>query len=493
MAARSGREGSSLIDLAIVNGAIVDPPQGGYDPAPRLGTVIVREGRIGGILEAGTPVEAAQTLDASGMLVFPGPIDIHFHCRAPLPPGHPTFASETKAAAAGGVTTVFEMPIARPCASTRDVWLARRRLAERESYVNVGLYGAPGLLNGEEINGMADAGAIAFKLFMTSAPMGREDEFHGLIADSLASVAEALRLIQPTGLRCVFHAEEQSLLNYYSMHAESLLGPEFRRHGHSRPPLVEATAIASLIVLSKQLDVPIHIAHVSSKAGADLIDYAHSIGAQVTAETCPHYLLFTEDVLEQIGPYGKINPPIRTAADRDALRDAVRRGVIDVIATDHAPALPSAKEATWNRILAAPAGHPGVEVLVPAVLTLALEGEFSLPRAVELLCLGPATIFKLFPRKGVIRPGADADLLVYDPRPVSRIDGSRWLTHAAKSNRLYDQMPVRGEVHATIVGGKVVFQSGEVIGQPGDGRIVRPIRDRITSVDPNLRLPGAEA
>lgn len=472
-----------MIDLAIVNGLLINPlsqenalSQGKGDPVPA--TIVVHQGLIQDILEPETPVRATQVLDAEGMLILPGVIDIHFHCRAPAFPARGDFASETRAAAAGGVTTVFEMPISKPGASTEAIWEARRKLAERDAYVNVGLYGAPGLLDAHEIEGMARAGAIGFKFFLTRAPEDREDEFEGLVAENLAAVAEALELIRPTGLRCAFHAEDQSLVDYYTTR---VLGagnlPDFKRHGQSRPAVVESAAIAALIALASDLDTPIHIVHVSTKGGVDLIRHARSIEAPVTAETCPQYLLFTEDILEHIGPYGKINPPLRQAEDQQALWQALLDDVLDVIATDHSPFTAEEKEATWGHILDAPPGHPGVEALVPVVLTEALNGRFSLARAVELISTKPAQLFNLYPRKGLVQPGADADLTIYDPRPEGRIDRTNWLSRAAACNRLYDGLPTRGQVHATIVGGKVIYQAGHILGKAGDGRIVRPIID----------------
>jgi dihydroorotase (multifunctional complex type) len=368
------------------------------------------------------------------------------------------------------------MPISKPGASTVTIWEARRKLVERDAYVNVGLYAAPGLLDPQEIKGMAEVGAIGFKVFLTRAPEGREDEFVGLVAENMAMVAEGLELIKPTGLRCAFHAEDQSLIDFYMARARAGAMPDFKRQGQSRPPVVEAVAIAGLIALAIELDTPIHIVHVSTKVGAELVRHARSIGAPVTAETCPQYLLFTEDILEQVGPYGKINPPLRQAEDRAALWQALADGVLDVITTDHSPFTAAEKEATWGNILAAPPGHPGVEALVPFVLTEALNGRFSLSRAVDLISTKPAQLFSLFPNKGIIQPGSDADLTIYDPRPEGRIDRSTWLSRAAESNRLYDGLPTRGEVHATVVGGKVVYQAGRVLGRPGDGQIVRPIQ-----------------
>jgi allantoinase len=460
-----------VIDLAIRNGTLIDQGNSTYQA-----TLIIQQGRIVDMLEPGVPTEAVRVIDAEGMLVLPGAIDIHFHCRAPAFPERGDFATETRAAAAGGVTTVFEMPISKPGAATAAIWHSRRRLAERDAYVNVGLYGSPGLLRADEIAEMAAAGAVGFKFFLTEAPEGREDEFEGLIAENLAMVAEALELIRPTGLRCVFHAEDQSLLDYYTARARTSTVPDYRRHNLSRPPVVESVAVAGLLALAWELQTPIHIAHVTTSTATELIRHARAMGAPVTAETCPHYLFFTEEALATIGPYGKINPPLRSERDRQALWQALEDGVFDVIASDHAPFTAREKEAAWDNILEAPPGHPGVEALLPLALSEALKGRYTLERAVELISTRPAQLFDLFPQKGTLRPGADADVTIYDPRETHRIQRSEWMTNAAECNRLYDGMEVQGRVQATIVGGKVVYEAGRIIGEPGDGRIVRPLR-----------------
>jgi dihydroorotase (multifunctional complex type) len=460
-----------MADLAIVGGALLTP--GADEPEP--GTLLVSGGRIEAILPPGDAAVAGRTIDAEGLLVFPGAIDVHFHCRAPSYPERGDFASESRAAAAGGVTTLFEMPIADPCASTTAIWNDRREVVERDAYINIGLYGAPGRLDRDEVQGMAAEGAIAFKLFMTRAVPGREQEFLGLSTNNAADIVQALELVRETGLRCVFHAEDQSLIDLYSDRQSRAEGPDYRKHLRSRPAVVEASAVAQVIALAEALDTPIHIAHVSSAAALEAVRQGKARGAPVSAETCPHYLLFTEEVLERVGPYGKINPPIREAHDRDALWRGLEEGVLDLVCTDHAPFAPHEKEAAWGDILGAPPGHPGVEQLLPLMVTEALNGRFSLGRALDLISARPAELFSL-PTKGALRAGADADIVLYDSRPSVTIDRTEGFSKATECNRLYDGMTQQGRVVTTLVGGRTVFDHGEIVAEAGVGGIVRPQR-----------------
>jgi dihydroorotase (multifunctional complex type) len=297
-----------------------------------------------------------------------------------------------------------------------------------------------------------------------------------LTTDSLAEIVEALELIKPTGLRCVFHAEDQSLLDLYTARARQLDVSDYRRHALSRPELVEAVAVSELLTVAKALETPIHIAHVTSAVAVDLLRRAKEDGVPVSAETCPHYLWFTDEILEKVGPYGKINPPIRRERDRQALWEGIADGTIDLVATDHAPFTKEEKEAGWSDIIDAPPGHPGLEALVPLMLSHALSGHMDVAKAVALISTTPARLFDLYPRKGALLPGSDADVTVYDPRRKTTMRRGSGFSRAADCDVLYDGMELQGGVHLTIVNGKVVYRDGEVTGQPGDGRVVSSTR-----------------
>lgn len=462
-------------DLAIVGGEVVTTHVG-------RATVLVKDGRIAALTAPDAPVDAAQVIDATGMLVIPGVIDIHFHCRDPSYEHRGDFATETRAAAAGGVTTVFEMPISKPGTATLERWTKRRDIAAAKAHVNIGLYVAPGMLDAADLRAVVDAGAVGFKLFTTNAAPGREDEFEGLTTDSLAHVFEAMELMRDLGLRCVFHAEEQSLIDLHQARAERMSGPDHLRHNASRPAVVEATAVAALVQLALATGCPIHIAHVTSAATADVVRHAKRIGAPVTAETCPHYLWCTEDDLASAGPFGVINPPIRSAADRAALWEALADGTLDVVATDHAPFSRPEKEAAIGNVLTAPPGHPGLETLVPLMMTAVADGRLSVERVVELVCERPARMFDLYPFKGVLAPGSDADITIYDPRERRIVRCGEGESRAADCNLLFDGAEVAGRVHATIVNGGVAYLDGRVVGRPGLGRIVRPGASTVDAV-----------
>ena len=437
-------------------------------------------GRIVALVTDSTGISADETIDAAGKLLLPGAIDIHFHCRAPAYPQRGDFATETRAAAAGGVTTVFEMPISKPCCATGEIFRMRKALAMRDAYVNFGLYGAPGLLDRDEITEMVDEGAIAFKVFMTSAPKGRDDEFEGLCLPDVPELYQALQLVAETGLLCAVHAENNQLLEWHTQQLIEAGRNDVPAHGESRPPHVEALAIATLLTLNESIGANLHIAHLSCAEALAVFRRFKATGSTASAETCPHYLLFTEADLERVGPYAKINPPLRKAADQAALWDGLRDGSLMAITTDHSPFTVEEKERAREDIWATPPGAPGVEELLLGVMHEALNGRISIEKAVDLLATNGAKRFGVYPERGHIGVGAAADLVIYDPQAQTTISPERLFSKARDCDKLYAGMTFKGAVERTIVNGKTVFVDGQIIGAAGDGQFVRPDPARIS-------------
>lgn len=436
--------------------------------------VALRDGIIAALLTRGTPVDAAERIDAAGQLLLPGAIDIHFHCRAPAWPERGDFSTETRAAAAGGVTTIFEMPVSKPCCATAAIFRRRRALAEADAWVNYALYAAPGLLRRDEVQALAAEGAIAFKIFMTSAPAGRDDEFEGLCLTSAPEQLQALQLVAETGRVCVAHAEDNALLAHYTAQLQAAGRNDLRAPNESRPPHVEALAIATLLTLNEVAGARLHIAHVSSRAALAVLRRHQAAGADVTGETCPQYLFFTEDDYLRLGPWARVNPPIRAQADQDALWAALADGTLLAVTTDHSPFTVAEKERAGADIWRVPPGAPGVEELVPAMLDAALSGRLSLGDALRLISANGARRFGIYPRKGVIAPGSDADLLLYDPAASTTIRQDTLFSKSRASDKLYEGMTFRGRVTRTIVHGATVYADGELVGRRGGGRFVRP-------------------
>lgn len=439
-------------DLRILNALVVADGVA----APR--DVAINGGLISEIGSQGSLGPAREEIDASGSYLVPGAVDVHFHCRAPSYPSRGDFASETAAAAAGGVTTILEMPISDPACSTPEVLFRRRALGERTAVVNFGLFAGGAVESAAAAQALADAGAIAFKLFTTSPQAGREAEFEGLCAPTHEQVFTALEAIQTTGLTCTVHAEDEVLRTTLLRYGAS---PEMLAS-----QVLEASAIAIVATIARMTGTQVHFAHVTGRMALEAIQVAKATGDDVvTAETCPHYLLFDEETVDRHRGFAKVAPRLRKSEDRAELWRGLKDGTIDLIASDHAPFLPSEK--TTGGFEAAPNGIPGVEMLTTVMFDAASRGVLSLERAVELFSAAPARRFGLFPRKGTIAVGSDADLCIYDPRSPRVVSTAAFHTRSAGSAVVYDGLTVQGRVVRTIVGGTTVFEDGRIVGSRG--------------------------
>ena len=457
----------SMLDTCIMGGEVLLPHGvAGVD----LGS---KDGAIAGSYAPGTAPEAHETIDASGKTVLPGIVDIHFHVRAPAYPERGTVQSETRAAAAGGVTTIFEMPISKPCCSTPEELERRRDHFLENAVVDFALYAAPGDLTEASRDRMVALGCIAWKIFTIEAPPGRDDEFDGLAFPEEADQMRALELLAPTDLPVVVHAESASLLRHFAAATKALDPADAATHNLSRPAICEAVAVAKLLAMNVTAAAKLHIAHVTSVETVDVIRAMHGTSG-FSAETCPQYLFTTETDVARAGVYGKVNPPIRFQKDQDALWQAIADGVIDYVTTDHAPFSKAEKAAAEGNFPAAPPGSPGIEVILPAMLDAVSQGRLSLKQAHDLICANGAKRYGIYPWKGAFAPGSCADVAIVDLAGETVISKGTLHTHARDVAHLYEGRRFKGKVCQTLLAGRTVFKDGEVTGQPGAGRFITP-------------------
>jgi dihydroorotase (multifunctional complex type) len=444
-----------MLDLRVINGVVAAEAGVG-----RL-DVGIEDGRIAELAEPGGLGPAREEIDATGLHVLPGAIDVHFHCRAPSHPERGDFGSETAAAVGAGVTTIFEMPISLPACSTPEVLQNRRRLAERDAFCNVALYSGAVLGGRDAVDAMVEAGAIGFKLFTISPQPGREAEFAGLWTVDEGEMLESLAAISATGLPCVVHAENEGLLRHFGAVAADPVA--------ARPPVCEATAIATVAAIAAATDVRLHVAHVTSARALAAVRGARLAGATLSAETCPQYLSLDSRTIVAHGGVAKIGPPLREPEDSTVLWTAVADGTIDLVSSDHSPFL--YHEKAGREYATAPMGLPTVELLVPVVLDGAARGIYSLERAVELLAAAPARLFGLYPEKGAIAVGADADLALVAVDRIVSPSPSTLRTKAAGCGVVFEGMSLLGAVETTVVGGAIVYAQNAIVSSP-QGRFV---------------------
>lgn len=458
---------SAELDLLITGGVVLAP-----DGLHRVDLGLAA-GKVAGLYAPGTAPAATECLDATGLHLLPGIVDIHFHVRAPAYPERGTVQSETRAAAAGGVTTLFEMPISKPCCATPEEVARRRDHFAENAVIDFGIYAAPGDLTEASRDAMLAEGAIAFKIFTTPAPPGRGDEFDGLAFPGAAEQLRALHLAAATDRPIVVHAEDAALLEHFGQIATTLDPADAATHGKSRPSVCEAVAVAQLLTMNMTAGAKLHIAHVTSAETVQVLR-AFAGTSDFTAETCPQYLFTTEADVARAGVFGKVNPPIRHQSDQDALWQAIADGVITHVTTDHAPFSHAEKAASEGDFPAAPPGVPGIEFILPAMLDAVAQGRLSLKHAHDLICANGARRYGVYPRKGALMPGSDADITLVDLNAETVISRDTLHTHARDVAHLLYGRHLRGKVARTILAGRTVFADGQVTGPAGGGRHIRP-------------------
>lgn len=456
------------VDL-IITGGIVTTARG----RNRVG-IAIDSGKVVAVGRDETLPTARDQIDATGLHVLPGIIDPHVHVRDPGKIEREDFQTATAAAAAGGITTIFEMPIAMPPVNSAKSLRDRIDEVQPKALVDFAFYGGAAGDNLDHIEGLAEAGAIAFKTFRTAPPAGREQEFVGLSCPDPGDFLRALERVAATGRIAAVHAEDEQILQRIAkdLKASGDSGP--LSHARSRPSVVEESSVAQGLVLARAAGARIHFVHCSSPYSLDLIKHARADGMQVTAETCPPYLFLDETDLERYGPFAKTNPPLRPAEVVETMWERVVQGDIDVIGTDHSPFLLEEKEPYWQDMWQAAPGAPGLEALVPLMLTAVNQGRISLERMLALNSENPARIFGLYPRKGDIWVGSDADVVLVDLHREGTIDTSTWHSKSRGTARVWDGRPIQGAVVATLVRGTVVTRDNEVVARPGWGQFVAP-------------------
>lgn len=457
-----------IADLVIRGGTLVDTE------GARRGAVAISGGKIVAADRDDAMPAARETIDAVGRHVLPGVIDTHVHLRDPGRLDREDWVTGTQAAAAGGITTILEMPIAIPPVHTAAILRERAAIVAPRSIVDFGLYAGANPDNLDEIEALAAAGAVAFKTFRTDPVPGRENEFIGICCPDAGDMLRVMERAARTGLLHVVHCEEQQIINRTAGAVRAAGRRDGRAHASARPPVAETASVAQTIAIAAATGARLQIAHVSAADAVGMVAAARDRGLKVTAETCPHYLMLTDDALAAWGPYAKCNPPLRDRTAVDRLWDAVRGGGIDVVGTDHSPFLAAEKGTAGGDIWTAPPGLPGLEEFVPLMLTAVHEERLTLPQLARLVCETPARLFGLWPRKGSLRPGADADVTVVDTRAEWVHDHTRLYTKARDTALLYDGMRFRGAPVMTVVRGHIVMRDGQVTGEPGWGEWLRP-------------------
>lgn len=427
--------------------------------------LVVKDGRVAAIVDdAEVLPRADEMIDATGKVVFPGGIDPHVHVEEPGRPDRGDFGTETRRAAAGGITTIMEHPLSLPPTSTAERVRDKVRLADAKAYVDFGLWGAIIPESLDHLEAMRDAGVRGFKAFMPFSEPTYPNVDDAQLLDAMRTIARFDGLV-------LVHAESAALLAANLQRLREAGRTDAAAHLESRPPFVESEAVQRVMALAQEAGVRLQVVHVSVPAAAATVKAAKAAGQRVTMEVCLHHLVLDEDDYYRTAPFARCAPPIRARDQVDALWRYVLDGTVDSIISDQSPFTRAEKEAGWASIWDAPQGIQSIEVIYPLFLSEAVRKRgLTLEAFARLTATNAARVARLYPRKGTILPGSDADLAIYDP-------DAEWTVDENQTVGLHKWTPLhglacRGKVERTIVRGETVYVDGEIVGRRGFGEFL---------------------
>ena len=435
------------VDLIVRGGTLVSAA--GRRPAD----IGIRDGAFVGIAEPGAlSGAAAEELDASGLFVLPGLIDSHVHFREPGLTHKEDWLTGSRAAVMGGITTVLDMPNTIPTTDSPAAIEEKLRLADEKSYCDFGLFGLLGGASADRLGELtANRSVVGLKVFL--GPTTGD-----LQPPSDASLLRGLRTAAASGVRVAFHAEDAQVL---------------RRNPDSRPVETEVVAIDHLGRLLEESGAAGHVCHVTSAAGLAAVAHWRSRRINLTAEVTPHHLFLTAADVAALGPVAMVYPPIRSSGDGSTLLAALWAGQRDIVASDHAPHTADEKLGPDSQL--APAGITGVETALALMLTHGVHtGRLTLEQLVRATSEAPARAWGLWPRKGSVEIGSDADLTVVDLDRERVIRGAD--LHSKHGLTPFEGWSTRGAAVATIIRGRIVMRDSDLLEEPGWGRAVTRLR-----------------
>ncbi len=454
-------------DLLVSNGSLVSPD------GIREADVLVRDGKVAAIVAPGTAegFEVRETVDAAGMMILPGMVDLHVHIGEPGKEQKEDIITGTKAAAAGGVTTPVIMPNCVPPVNSAERLQARAELFESKSFIDFALLGGAGGESVDQIAEQADAGAVGYKSYVGSY----REERKGLICQGTGDIYRVLEKSAEVDRFIGYHCEDRdtsTLLRNRMIEAGRV---DFRAYHESRPEFTESLATVPLLEIARETGGRLYLVHMSSPWALDIADLYRENGTDVTIETCPHYLTFNDEDTARLGPYAQVAPPLRSPETMECMWDLVNDGTIDIIGTDHAPGIPEEKERGKKNIFEGGGGLPAMETVWPTLLGEVSRKKTTLENLVWLMCEHPARVADIFPRKGSLLPGADADMVLVDLEETYTLAAEDMYTKNQDSAKIFDGMKVQGRVKRVYQRGQLLARDGRlVIDQPIGAQWIRP-------------------
>jgi len=443
-----------------IRGGLLITPKGSY-----RAEIGIQNGRIARI-ETAQRESAGQVVDAEGKWILPGIVDVHTHMELPVKGAVSAddFASGTRAAACGGVTTIIDFSLHRPGGSPIDCFRKRRRAADGRVAVDYGLHAEIVDPTDEvlgEIPSLVEEGVTSVKLYLAYGRDGRMVDDGQLYA--------VLRQCAEAGALVMVHAENGSLADALTDELIRTGRTDPTAHPDSRPNIVEQEAVQRAVAIARLAGGALYIVHMTTREALEVLREAHRRRDPVWAETCPQYLLLDESVYaREDGLQYIATPPLRSPDDQQALWNGLAGGHLSVISTDHCPFTAEQKKRGGDRFDRVPSGLPGVETSLTLIHSRGVGGGHLDPnRMVAAMSANPAGIFGLYPQKGCLREGSDADLVIFDPDKEFVISADD--LHMNTDFSPYEGVSGRGAVIMTMLRGKVIVREGQYCGSAGDG------------------------
>jgi allantoinase len=447
----------AVYDLAVSGNIVLG------DSVLENATLLVKDGRIAAISDQVEGLSAEKHINADQKYIFPGAIDVHVHSLSYPGEG---FVNSTRSAGAGGVTTIVDMPVDAPLGiATPEALQAKIDLVERDSVVDVALLGSVKNGTSQHIPALKDAGVCGYKLSLFDTDPNRFPRVND------GELLEAFELIRKTGYTAGVHAENDEIIKRLIDQYQAAGKTYPRAHCETRPECSETESALKGFEIARAAGVRFHVYHVSCARTVELMRQYRAEGFDFTAETCPHYLIFSEEDIDRLGGKLRCNPPVRKLEDVEKLWKMLEAGEINLVSSDHAP-WPEEKKVAEN-IFENLCGAPGVEMLLPLMYSEGVaKGRITLATLNRILMEAPARFSSLYPQKGTLTPGSDADMVIFDPNQKWTVRGSD--QHSIAGWTPYEGMELTGKVETTIVRGQIVYDRGEFKVDSGFGNFVRP-------------------